>query len=620
MAPGDSGLPRGRLRRRARRHCPAASVFDDECYLNWWDETGSHYGYMRGTSFASPEVAGIAALIWAVRPGADELAGGGHHQAVGNAQLGGVDPADGLRAARRRRRSRARREPLGRRMGRARRAPDRCRRGRPVLDRGNLGTELAHGAGPAVTRAGGLEPLDQTITFPRLANRKVGDPAFSIAATASSGLPVSFMAIGKCTVHGTKVRLKGAGTCVIIASQPGDDRYKSAELVSRSFRIAKADPRPPHLSSVVPQSRGRVAAAPRLAEERILDNRADMNEDPRFRAGGLRVRAYTTRDPGGQDMRGNGWARGRGAARALHVSTTLIALVIAAVLVVGAGATADRGNFKPGKESWRSIATNLRTAHPGLKADFKLTKSRAFALDRGRLAQLLAKAPAQTKSVRSQKTIVVSLPDPSGKFQRFALHRSNVMAPGLAAKHPDISTYSGIGIDDAAATIHADLSHTRLPRVGALVERDVVHRSVLPPRTRASTRATTDATSPDSSRAVRRARRQRGRALRRQGLLPRGRRRDALGQRLRERRGRHDHDLRPGGELRLADDERDTRTRPAPSTRASSRIPTATSRCTPSRRATAATTRRRRATRSSATTTRRSIRRPATSCAPTGSR
>src|SRR4051812_20270720 len=148
-------------------------------------------------------------------------------------------------------------------------------------------------------------------------------------------------------------------------------------------------------------------------------------------------------------MSWTGWPRSRGAARALHLSTTLVALAIAAVLVVGAGAAAGRGSFKPGKASWHRIATNLRAAHPGLKADLELSKSRAFALDRAGLAKLLASAPAQAKNAHSQKTVVVSLPDPNGSFQRFAVHRSNVMAPALAAKHRDIATYGGVGIDDA---------------------------------------------------------------------------------------------------------------------------------------------------------------------------
>ena len=32
------------------------------------------------------------------------------------------------------------------------------------------------------------------------------------------------------------------------------------------------------------------------------------------------------------------------------------------------------------------------------------------------------------------------------------------MAPGLAARHPGIKTYSGLGLTDRAATIHADLT------------------------------------------------------------------------------------------------------------------------------------------------------------------
>jgi subtilisin family serine protease len=47
---------------------PPANQFSEACYPTWTNGTGAEYAYIAGTSFASPEVAGIAALIWAARP------------------------------------------------------------------------------------------------------------------------------------------------------------------------------------------------------------------------------------------------------------------------------------------------------------------------------------------------------------------------------------------------------------------------------------------------------------------------------------------------------------------------------------------------------------------------
>ena len=85
---------------------------------------------------------------------------------------------------------------------------------------------------------GGL--IAQTISFGSLPNKTYGDLAFTVSASASSGLDVSFAASGSCTVSGSTVGLTGAGSCTITASQPGDGAYGPATPVARAFSIAKA--------------------------------------------------------------------------------------------------------------------------------------------------------------------------------------------------------------------------------------------------------------------------------------------------------------------------------------------------------------------------------------------
>ncbi|MGZ8397910.1 MAG: PxKF domain-containing protein [Gemmatimonadales bacterium] len=82
--------------------------------------------------------------------------------------------------------------------------------------------------------------VDQTITFHALQDRVFGEAVFSIGATASSGLPVSFTAAGTCTVDGTTVALTAAGTCTVTAHQAGSTSYHPAADFARSFNIAQA--------------------------------------------------------------------------------------------------------------------------------------------------------------------------------------------------------------------------------------------------------------------------------------------------------------------------------------------------------------------------------------------
>ena len=83
---------------------------------------------------------------------------------------------------------------------------------------------------------------DQSISFGTLSPRTYGDAPFTVSATASSGLPVSFTASGACDVAGSTVTITGAGSCTVTASQAGDADWNPASPVERSFAIARATP------------------------------------------------------------------------------------------------------------------------------------------------------------------------------------------------------------------------------------------------------------------------------------------------------------------------------------------------------------------------------------------
>jgi hypothetical protein len=85
-----------------------------------------------------------------------------------------------------------------------------------------------------------ISKANQQIIFDSLPARTFGDADFSIGATSSSNLAVSFSASGDCTLSGAQVHLTRAGTCTIDATQPGDANHNAATPVSRTFTISKA--------------------------------------------------------------------------------------------------------------------------------------------------------------------------------------------------------------------------------------------------------------------------------------------------------------------------------------------------------------------------------------------
>ncbi len=81
----------------------------------------------------------------------------------------------------------------------------------------------------------------QTITFAPLANVVYGQQTIALSATASSDLPVQFViASGPATVSGKTINILGAGTIVVVASQPGNDVFAAAPSITRNLVVTPA--------------------------------------------------------------------------------------------------------------------------------------------------------------------------------------------------------------------------------------------------------------------------------------------------------------------------------------------------------------------------------------------
>ncbi|MGV3505397.1 MAG: CARDB domain-containing protein [Adhaeribacter sp.] len=80
----------------------------------------------------------------------------------------------------------------------------------------------------------------QSISFAALADKTIGEGPVMLAATASSGLPVSLVLVsGPAALNGAELTLTGTGTVVVQAIQEGNGEYSPAATVERRFTVRK---------------------------------------------------------------------------------------------------------------------------------------------------------------------------------------------------------------------------------------------------------------------------------------------------------------------------------------------------------------------------------------------
>ncbi|NOU62252.1 T9SS type A sorting domain-containing protein, partial [Marinifilum caeruleilacunae] len=97
-------------------------------------------------------------------------------------------------------------------------------------------------AAEEVARSFTVSKAAQTITFAEIADKTYGDAAFTLEASASSELAVSFELVsGPATLTGNELSIIGTGEISVKASQLGNENYEAAEAVTRNFFVYKAD-------------------------------------------------------------------------------------------------------------------------------------------------------------------------------------------------------------------------------------------------------------------------------------------------------------------------------------------------------------------------------------------
>ncbi|MEV4514774.1 hypothetical protein AB0K00_38175 [Dactylosporangium sp. NPDC049525] len=117
----------------------------------------------------------------------------------------------------------------------------RLRRG-PVRTLSALAASVLVGIGgilPAPASAAAAALAEQRITWTDTADTPLTAGTVSVAAVASSGLPVQYASTstGVCTADGDVVTLHRHGRCTIRATQPGNGSFAAAEPASATFAV-----------------------------------------------------------------------------------------------------------------------------------------------------------------------------------------------------------------------------------------------------------------------------------------------------------------------------------------------------------------------------------------------
>ncbi len=134
----------------------------------------------------------------------------------------------------------------------------------------------------------------------------------------------------------------------------------------------------------------------------------------------------------------------------------LHSLSVIALLTLSVGTALGQARLSPDR-LWTYV-DGAPAERAGERAWVRPQVGQALKLDAPAMQRLLERVPMEFSPQSVLAPAVIGLPTPDGGFARFLLVESPVMAPELAAKFPELKTYSGQGVDDPAATVRLDMT------------------------------------------------------------------------------------------------------------------------------------------------------------------
>lgn len=139
----------------------------------------------------------------------------------------------------------------------------------------------------------------------------------------------------------------------------------------------------------------------------------------------------------------------------------VILFAVLAGLHFGSGKTPlNRDAVASDNTSESSLWTDVEETSIYLRGERQIIPNayRTVRLDRSELDNILSQAPMEEAIKPKNSNVIISLPLPDGRFGRFRISQSPVMAPELGAQYPEIKTYAGQGIDDGTANVRLDIT------------------------------------------------------------------------------------------------------------------------------------------------------------------